>query len=860
MVVSFWYWFICLVRTYNISQDRHELNIYSKIVKDNRMDEKQLINTKQAAEILGKSVRTIRRLIEQGNLPVAEWREGGRGGKSGKSPLLDRAILKNLIADINQDLSVRNQKTIADTIADTPVRNTPSISKRKINRDLDCKGWLSFGDVLELYIQEKQGESTPPQAQNGEILSNFSGENEIDKIYEGVFTPKSTEIDKINNGKKNKKSKKGGDKADKLEEIFSAAKRRITDHISKLKIISRPDPLDGRRTQILFDSLLPIHQELYTDNIMRKNLNSIVISKAPIYTNERSTEIKPSFFEKSKPQITTTIKQQAVRALYDTRYIQPARIKVLDAICAKFEITSSTVYRWYAKAVDPITGKLDLGKLLRKQNITRGIKKVKFSEECINKFKGCVLAHGTFNISKARRLVNLDFQENMSQRQAYEIINNDVELCMLWQEMRHKDRARWKNRLRIKQTRDGLRPLQLVTTDGHICDVKVKSPLGDFRPVIVEFFDVATGMALGWAIGRTESRELVSRALINAIIKFGHIAEIHQDQGKAFHQSDAIKQQIRDYLGTDLVTVPGYSPHLKAHQERNFGAAFEDYCGKLLIDMGYVGNSIQNRPTKTVGKDVEAVLTYAEFYKIVATFFEKIMPNRSQGGLYGANAAEVWKEWEDKKGFRVKRYFKDDAHLYKALILSLGTRKTVTVRSGYIIFTRNGEKFMFEAPFLSGGLDGKKVEIAFNIDNPTTVFVFFRGQLLGEADKREAVQVGQFAPWVKGARIAHNEVRKKALRFKKAEIDKVNLWEYQNEIEFSNAVGFDAEYVIADMAGTKLQEALDILTTESKNGRVIDMTQTNGLRTQPVSTEEKGIFDQAFEPDNIECEVVEFED
>jgi len=62
------------------------------------------------------------------------------------------------------------------------------------------------------------------------------------------------------------------------------------------------------------------------------------------------------------------------------------------------------------------------------------------------------------------------------------------------------------------------------------------------------------------------------------------------------------------------------------------------------------------------------------------------------------------------------------------------------------------------------------------------------------------------------------------------------------------------------MAGTKLQEALDILTTESKNGRVIDMTQTNGLRTQPVSTEEKGIFDQAFEPDNIECEVVEFED
>lgn len=89
------------------------------------------------------------------------------------------------------------------------------------------------------------------------------------------------------------------------------------------------------------------------------------------------------------------------------------------------------------------------------------------------------------------------------------------------------------------QVRDysGLELHELWNADGHKADVFVKDKSGEvFRPIVVAFQDVRSRKFLGWAVGRSETAELVRRALHASIVAGGNVIprRVLMDNGMAF--------------------------------------------------------------------------------------------------------------------------------------------------------------------------------------------------------------------------------------------------------------------------------------------------------------------------------------
>jgi len=161
----------------------------------------------------------------------------------------------------------------------------------------------------------------------------------------------------------------------------------------------------------------------------------------------------------------------------------------------------------------------------------------------------------------------------------------------------------------------GLQPMEMVFVGRHICDFKVGSPSGIFRPVIVTLTDVATGMIIGWSIGRLESRELVGRAVINGLSTYGHFKELYLDKKQSM--SDEVRQRLKDKLNIDAIYSPGYSPSRHASQQTTSESVMK---ALVTTTLGYVGNSARQ----------SALLNYAKFYQTVAHYMENVAPHYKQ--------------------------------------------------------------------------------------------------------------------------------------------------------------------------------------------------------------------------------------
>lgn len=89
------------------------------------------------------------------------------------------------------------------------------------------------------------------------------------------------------------------------------------------------------------------------------------------------------------------------------------------------------------------------------------------------------------------------------------------------------------------QVRDysGLELHELWNADGHKADVWVKDKAGVvFRPIVVAFQDVRSRKFLGWVVGKSETAELVRRALHASIVSCGNVIprRVLMDNGMAF--------------------------------------------------------------------------------------------------------------------------------------------------------------------------------------------------------------------------------------------------------------------------------------------------------------------------------------
>lgn len=801
-----------------------------------------LIDTKETATILGKSERTVRRWVSSGRLPVAEWRCGKRGGRSGRVPVFDREtvesghalILQNghaltekggMIGD-NSDKSVRN----VSAIKNEDVRNVSAIDKPRSSNNITRGVWLSFSEVLFLSILEKRGTVADISEDKGEMSSNFSEKIDLEDIFDTAFDSQNSEIEDISTDKDIADS---NDNYDKLEDIKCSAEfKRLTRHIKEGKVVSRRDPKDSRKVLILLSSLSESLRFLYREYYIKKEMKEKLLD--PTLSEGKGSNSR--------------LKEVVVSMVFEARHSKFVKSELIERICQKYSLNSSTIYRWYNKAYDSSLDKLDLGKLLKKPNKNRGVKKVTFSKDITDYFAEWVVRYGKFNVQRARRAVVDRFGVTISNRKAYEIVENNPALWLVHMELYHADKARWLHRVYTKQTREGLKPLEVVTTDGHICDVLVKSLAGDFRPVVVEIYDVATGMPLGWSIGRVENRESCNRALVDAIIKFGHFETLHQDQGKSFWQSDALRLQIKQYLNINIHAVPGFSPHKKGHQERNFGAGIEDYIGKVLAGKGYVGNSVANRQREKVSKPVKAKLTYHEFCNIVEDYYNTAAIHRPQGGLNGKSAAEAWQEWE-RKGFTCKRYYDDEKTLIKALVIALGERRQILTKGGYVGFTRNKKEYLYISPELIK-ISGKKVTICCSYDNPSIAYVFWQDKFFCEVTHVDRVRVNERPEWVIDFKEKSEQVRKKMIGSVKAKFDKFDLNQEQAKYSFRNVSGFEPIAEIGDISMTRMDELITSLNNHSTTGKAVT--------TKPLKPKEEiGIFDEYYSSGTNEIEDID---
>lgn len=78
---------------------------------------------------------------------------------------------------------------------------------------------------------------------------------------------------------------------------------------------------------------------------------------------------------------------------------------------------------------------------------------------------------------------------------------------------------------------------ELWNTDGHKADLFVKDKAGAvFRPIVVAFQDARSRKILGWSVGKSETAELVRRALHRSIVACGNVIprKVLMDNGMAF--------------------------------------------------------------------------------------------------------------------------------------------------------------------------------------------------------------------------------------------------------------------------------------------------------------------------------------
>ena len=810
-----------------------------------------LISVKEAAALVGISERAIQKRIAggkleaqkvpgvggNGNIWMVDRDELNRGiGRENPAPTVDQLAKTNeLTNEPAKNSSLIPMKTNEPT--NEPVKPCMSVVPIKRNkRKKDSDLWLSFVEVLELYrvMAERSNCNTPRlecyKSQEVKLISTTNEPLQDKKTDTNELLPcvSSKKLqDKTlpaNFSIFDQKNKKRPNDTANLQDIFQQTNepaenqkdywygseyKKLRRDIDSGILTTRKDPDDLRKTQILFNSLSAAYQSLW--RLLRipgvepsscNQENGIRIGSLTIYNNERSDN------EDVKKQVTANVKQQLMTGL---EKIPPTQFwDIIDDFCNYYQTNRTTVWRWWSAYKQAGNA---LGVLERKRSSKLGRRSIdELPLHIKERFWYLVAAHPKRNCQNAAAVVLHEHGLELTKRQIYELKKDKQGAIYLANLQKHyPQHARFINFF-TPQDRKQNRPLEIVTSDGHDCDIFVKHPVSGepFRPVLLEIRDVASGMTLGWALGERENLQLCNMALIDAILKFGWFSTLAVDCGKAFWKSAERRRRIYDMLHISVVSKQGYSPHQKAHQERNFGEFERHVCMQLP---GYIGNSIANRTRASVSQDVKAVLTFDQFHEKVAYYFNNIMPNLAQGGLGGMTAAQFWKECEQERQFKIKMFPGDAKSLLMAFNIALGEQTEVTIRRSVAAFSHNKVKYFFHNPLLVG-METERISVIFNPnqlvsnDPPAKVYIFKNNRFLCEAEKIVVKGVGVVSEQITKMKIETRSIRKQLLNYpmwnQQADMFKLHMAAYPQ-------VSFTPDSEFADISDTELNEMLPAL-------------------------------------------------
>ena len=193
-----------------------------------------------------------------------------------------------------------------------------------------------------------------------------------------------------------------------------------------------------------------------------------------------------------------------------------------------------------------------------------------------------------------------------------------------------KGKETLKNKVKLHTPRiNDLLPGELFESDGHRCNILVKSPFYYHRnpsyrylvrPTIVAWIDVGTSLIVGYRVCLNENKTAIRNSLMDAISRFGIPDKIRMDNGGAYRNVEYSPLEFyKEHKGKKLLTADekiakqmiesgnkglylnlGIEPHftIPGNPEGKSIEAFWDYCIAPFEKSfpSWVGNNFQNRP------------------------------------------------------------------------------------------------------------------------------------------------------------------------------------------------------------------------------------------------------------------------
>lgn len=173
---------------------------------------------------------------------------------------------------------------------------------------------------------------------------------------------------------------------------------------------------------------------------------------------------------------------------------------------------------------------------------------------------------------------------------------------------------------------------ELWNTDGHKANVFVRPKEGEeFRPIVVAFQEVRSRKFLGWAVGKSETSDLVRRALHHSIVACGNVipGRVLMDNGMAFaakentggaRHRNRFKVKENELPGT--LTLLGIEPvwatpgHGQAKPIERAWQTFTEMA--KLFDGAYCGKDAKSKPENF---NVKNAVPLDEFLRVLEKMF-----------------------------------------------------------------------------------------------------------------------------------------------------------------------------------------------------------------------------------------------
>ncbi len=199
---------------------------------------------------------------------------------------------------------------------------------------------------------------------------------------------------------------------------------------------------------------------------------------------------------------------------------------------------------------------------------------------------------------------------------------------------------------------------ELWNADGHKADLFVKDKAGEvFRPILVAFQDVRSRKILGWAVGKSETAELVRRALHHSIVACGNVIprKVLMDNGMAFaakentggapnrHRFKVKENELpgtMTLLGIEyLWATPG---HGQAKPIERAWQALTAMARRKEFEGAYCGNRPDARPENF---SVKNAVPLDEFLRLVEETFQYVNTRAHRGNaMHGKSPQQVYDE------------------------------------------------------------------------------------------------------------------------------------------------------------------------------------------------------------------------